>query len=435
MNALPAPSTASGIDALQQRGFRGHELHRAEHAAGRLKAGVQPVAVLPRDDHIAARTDRDIRILRARDDRLRRGDLTVHADHAQHRLTALAALVGECERPGTGGRIGRALDLLVRPGGRRESKHHHQGHPQHTSVHGSRHAQMTRRPPVKTQILRTSVASTSCSVSVRGRDLGAPLMNAELARLAERQHGLVCLAQLRAVGLSNSALNKRVARGVLHRVYRGVHAVGHPARAREPLMLAAVFTAGEGAVLGHLAAAELRRVTRDTAPSLMSLSLANDALSPGCAFIEYALWIGGICDPRGGLQRLVQRPATRDAMERANGRHNLHVLEQAIAYHLKGSAGFRSRGEKRLYQGDRGRRASRAAREHEAQGRGGGPPLAGAQARRGRRRARPHRPRTQREDVQKTRFWQHAGYEVLRTDSLESAIRAAALVRRGGGAA
>ncbi len=44
--------------------------------------------------------------------------------------------------------------------------------------------------------------------------------------------------------------------------------------------------------------------------------------------------------------------ATRDAMARANGRHNLHVLEQAIAYHLEGSAGFRSRTRSEALQGD-----------------------------------------------------------------------------------
>ena len=35
--------------------------------------------------------------------------------------------------------------------------------------------------------------------------------------------------------------------------------------------------------------------------------------------------------------------AVEDAMRRANGRHNLNVLKQAIAYHLDGSAGARSR--------------------------------------------------------------------------------------------
>jgi very-short-patch-repair endonuclease len=35
-------------------------------------------------------------------------------------------------------------------------------------------------------------------------------------------------------------------------------------------------------------------------------------------------------------------PATRDAMARANGRHNLHVLEAALHLHASGSAGTRS---------------------------------------------------------------------------------------------
>ncbi len=83
-------------------------------------------------------------------------------------------------------------------------------------------------------------------------------------------------------------------------------------------------------------------------------------------------------------------PATRDAMVRANGRHHLDVLEQAIAYHLKGSAGFRSRGEKRLYQAIVG-----------AELNGVEVSTAGAQAR-GRARGTGHgRPRTQREDALK----------------------------------
>jgi hypothetical protein len=36
-------------------------------------------------------------------------------------------------------------------------------------------------------------------------------------------------------------------------------------------------------------------------------------------------------------------PATYDAIARANGRHNLHVLHDALAMHAAGSAGLRSR--------------------------------------------------------------------------------------------
>ena len=43
-------------------------------------------------------------------------------------------------------------------------------------------------------------------------------------------------------------------------------------------------------------------------------------------------------------------PAVRDAMARANGRHNLDVLERAIAYHLGGSAGFKSGNEAHCFR-------------------------------------------------------------------------------------
>jgi very-short-patch-repair endonuclease len=45
--------------------------------------------------------------------------------------------------------------------------------------------------------------------------------------------------------------------GWLHRVFRGVYAVGHPAISREARWLAAVLAGGEGAVLSHLSAAAL----------------------------------------------------------------------------------------------------------------------------------------------------------------------------------
>jgi very-short-patch-repair endonuclease len=38
--------------------------------------------------------------------------------------------------------------------------------------------------------------------------------------------------------------------------------------------------------------------------------------------------------------------ATRDAMARANGRRNLHVVDEALAIHAAGGAGFKSKAEK-----------------------------------------------------------------------------------------
>jgi very-short-patch-repair endonuclease len=46
--------------------------------------------------------------------------------------------------------------------------------------------------------------------------------------------------------------------------------------------------------------------------------------------------------------RLFSLPATRDAMERAKGRHNLDVLQAALHMHESGSAGTRSKLERRF---------------------------------------------------------------------------------------
>jgi predicted transcriptional regulator of viral defense system len=48
----------------------------------------------------------------------------------------------------------------------------------------------------------------------------------EVARIAARQHGVVSVEQLHAIGLDKSAISRRLKRGRLHRIYRGVYAVG-----------------------------------------------------------------------------------------------------------------------------------------------------------------------------------------------------------------
>jgi very-short-patch-repair endonuclease len=78
-----------------------------------------------------------------------------------------------------------------------------------------------------------------------------------LQRLAARQHGLVTYAQLLKLGFSDAAIPRRLARGRLYRIHRGVYVVGRRELSREGVWHAAVLAVGDGAVLSHFAAAAL----------------------------------------------------------------------------------------------------------------------------------------------------------------------------------
>jgi very-short-patch-repair endonuclease len=78
-----------------------------------------------------------------------------------------------------------------------------------------------------------------------------------LARIAARQHGVVSAGQLRNVGLSREAVRRRTQAGRLHRIHRGVYAVGHARLTFEGRCNAAVLALGEGAAISHRSAAGL----------------------------------------------------------------------------------------------------------------------------------------------------------------------------------
>ena len=90
-----------------------------------------------------------------------------------------------------------------------------------------------------------------------GSSRTATAPDAEIARIAVKQHGVVTLQQLRDAGLGAGAIDLRVRRGRLHRLHRGVYAVGHTRISQEGRWLAAVLALGEGAVLSHVSAAAL----------------------------------------------------------------------------------------------------------------------------------------------------------------------------------
>jgi very-short-patch-repair endonuclease len=196
-----------------------------------------------------------------------------------------------------------------------------------------------------------------------------------LAAIAARQFGVVSGDQLRAVGLDHDAVSKRVAKGRLHRVHRGVYAVGHRGLSHEGRWLAAVLACGEGAALSHLSAAALWELHRHVAPH-------SDVVAPrrrrpaagiqmhlcrrldrrdvtafrGIQVTTVARTLVDLSDVldahqlaniihEAAFRKRFSVAATRAAMARANGRHNLAVLAAALEANAVGSAGTRSRVE------------------------------------------------------------------------------------------
>jgi predicted transcriptional regulator of viral defense system len=84
----------------------------------------------------------------------------------------------------------------------------------------------------------------------------------EIARMAESSHGVVTRAELVAAGISSPAVRRRVEKGALIPVHRGVYRVGHRAPSVEARYLAAVRAGGEGAVLSGRAAGYLHRLLK-----------------------------------------------------------------------------------------------------------------------------------------------------------------------------
>ena len=93
-----------------------------------------------------------------------------------------------------------------------------------------------------------------------------------VADIAARQHGVVSAAQLSWAGLSPTAVTRWTQAGRLHRLHRGVYAVGHTHVTVEGGWLAAVLACGEGAVLSHESAAALWGIS-PRRPSLVHVTV------------------------------------------------------------------------------------------------------------------------------------------------------------------
>jgi very-short-patch-repair endonuclease len=78
-----------------------------------------------------------------------------------------------------------------------------------------------------------------------------------IAAVAASQYGVISHEQLTELGVGRGEIARRVATSRLHRLHRGVFAVGHAAPRAEARWLAAVLACGRDALLSHHSAAAL----------------------------------------------------------------------------------------------------------------------------------------------------------------------------------
>lgn len=180
------------------------------------------------------------------------------------------------------------------------------------------------------------------------------------ARLAAVRDGVLSIHQLRACGLEDHAIARRVREGALHRLYRGVYAVGHPGLTLRGRFRAAVLACGDSAALSHFAAAaawgfwnwDERRIdvtigsgTRDIDGIRVhrSRTLERDVrvrygirvTSPARTLLDLAAVL-----PHGALRRVARRAQAQRAvsirqilelLEQANGHRGAERLRAVVA--------------------------------------------------------------------------------------------------------
>jgi very-short-patch-repair endonuclease len=102
-----------------------------------------------------------------------------------------------------------------------------------------------------------------------------------VARMADRQHGVLARRQLLEVGLSQDGIRDWVRSGRLTPLHREAFAWGHTRLTRQGWWLAAVLACAEGAVLSHQSAAALWGIARHRRGPIDVTAAAGRQFRPG----------------------------------------------------------------------------------------------------------------------------------------------------------
>ncbi len=141
---------------------------------------------------------------------------------------------------------------------------------------------VTRLPAADPRRIEPVYGAQCVTVPARGETCRVEAPDRGIARLAARQHGVVTVLQLLAIGLTRKAIRHRVATGRLHPVHRGVYLVGHAVMPPLAAETAAILASGDGTDLSHHSAAALW-ILRPASPAEVFVTVAgrNPGRRPG----------------------------------------------------------------------------------------------------------------------------------------------------------
>jgi very-short-patch-repair endonuclease len=127
------------------------------------------------------------------------------------------------------------------------------------------------------------------------RDVGDPERlypapdDSRLAELATSQHGVVSREQLFARRFTRHAIETRLARRRLHRIHRGVYAVGHTRLTVRARWMAAVLACGTDAALSHQDAAALHGLLKIGSGDIHVTALKGHSIDGICCHCVRAI--------------------------------------------------------------------------------------------------------------------------------------------------
>lgn len=152
-----------------------------------------------------------------------------------------------------------------------------------------------------------------------------------IAAIAAQQHGVVTLRQLEATGLGRRGVSRRARKGQLHRVHRGVYAVGHRAPSLHARWMAAVLACGDGAVLSHSSAAALWGLLRPIdGPAHVSTPTGGGRRSRRGILVHRCASLAPPCGKRLTTHRdLIPVTTVRRTLDDLAGRLPSHLVRRA----------------------------------------------------------------------------------------------------------